>query len=292
MSLNIESLRVFCDVIRQKSFSKAAAANDVSQSAASQMVSQLEKRLGVKLIDRSKRPLAPTLEGQLYFEGCRKLIEGYFQLEATIQSSHEAVQSSVHVASIYSVGLYDMSQYVRAFQELFPRGQVRIQYLHPDKVYELVLSGEADLGLVSFPRPSRELERFPWREEPMVLVCPPGHRLAGAPSVALEQIDGENYVAFDSDLMIRREMDRWLRRRRVHVKVVMEFDNIEAIKRGIEVGAGVALLPEPTIEAERDRGSLAVVRLEGEPLARPLGVIHRRGRKLSPAMVSFIDFLK
>lgn len=291
MSVTIESLEVFCDVVREKSFSRGAEIHRISQSSASQMISQLEKRLGVQLIDRSTRPLTLTPQGEIYYDGCRELIEQYSRIEAKTRALHQAVRSKVNVACIYSMVLYDMNRYVRAFQEQFPQGQVRLQYLHPDKVYECVLGGEVDLGLVSFPRSTRELEVIPWQEEPMVLVCHPSHRLAEQRSVELEQIEGEDFVAFDRELVIRREVDRCLRQHRVQVRVVIEFDNIEAIKRGIEMGAGVALLPEPTIEVERARGTLRAVALEGTPLVRPLGLILRRGRVLTPAARSFIGLL-
>jgi len=289
--MTVEGLKIFCDVVRQRSFSRGAALNAVSQSAASQTVLQLEKRLGIRLIDRSKRPLALTPEGRLYYEGCRDLVDRYFAVETRIKALHAKTAGHVIVASIYSVGIYDMHQYVRRFLERHPGGNVRMDYLHPAQVYERVLNEEADLGLVSFPRSSRELAIIPWRKEPMVLVCHPYHRFAALPHVEAERLDGEDFVAFDPDLAIRRHIDRYLRRCRVRPNVVMEFDNIEAIKRGVEAGAGVSILPRPTVLREVANRSLALADLLGLELVRPLSIIHRRGRPLTPAMSSFIELL-
>src|SRR5262249_39152991 len=150
--LHFEALKVFCDVARCRSFSQAAAANGISQSAASQSVLQLEKRLDVQLIDRSTRPLQLTPVGKTYYEGCKGLVEQYLELEASIRTAQAQLDAQVEVAAIYSVGLGDMGQCVERFAAAHPGVKVHVEYLHPDRVYEKVLEGTADFGLVSFPR--------------------------------------------------------------------------------------------------------------------------------------------
>ncbi|MBN1488930.1 MAG: LysR family transcriptional regulator [Phycisphaerae bacterium] len=292
MAMTLDSLKIFCDVVRQRSFSRGALVNGVSQSAASQAVSQIEKRLGVKLIDRSKRPFSLTAEGRVYYEGCRDLMDRYLAVETQAKAMRTEAANQVLVASIYSVGLYDMNQYVRRFLAHHPNGNVRLDYLHPDKVYEKVLAEEADLGLISFPRSLRELEVIPWRKEPMVVVCHPSHRFASATELAPADLSGEDFVAADEDLTLRRHVDRYLREHHVKINVVMAFDNIEAIKRGIEIDAGISILPAPTVRREVANGSLAIAKGLRLDLIRPLGIVHRRGRPLTPAIESFIELLK
>jgi DNA-binding transcriptional LysR family regulator len=292
MAVHLKSLKVFCDVVRQRSFSRAADENAISQSAASQVVLQLEEGLGVRLIDRSKRPFVLTPEGEVYYEGCRGVVERYFALEDKVRTLHQEVAGCVRVASIYSVGLHHMSCYLQEFLSQHPRANVRLEYLHPHRVYQSIEDDTADLGLVSYPKSSRTLTAIEWREEPMVLVCSPAHRLAGRASVALADLDGEKMVGFDSNLTIRREIDRVLNLHRVDVQVVMEFDNIETIKRAIEIDAGVGLLPEPTVLREVEAGTLATVSLETDELVRPLGIVHRRGKELNDTAWRFIELLK
>lgn len=289
--MQFESLKVFCDVVRHRSFSQAAQANDVTQSAASQIVSQLEKRLGTQLIDRSTRPLQLTSLGKLYFEGCKELVERYMELEATLRNRQSELEVSVNVAAIYSVGLSDMGNYVESFQASHPRAQVQIDYLHPDQVYEKVLEGTSDFGLVSFPRKSRDLLTLPWREEEMILACAPRHALAGARVVRPAQLEGRRYVGFVKELTIRRQVDRFLREQGVSVDVALEFDNVESIKKAIELDAGVALLPEPTFRREVASKTLVAVPLQGCRFVRPLGIIQSRHHKLSSAALRFRDLL-
>ncbi len=290
--MHFKTLQVFCDVVRLGSFSKAAAQNGLSQSAASQMVHQLEQRLGVQLIDRSKRPFVLTEEGKVYYEETRVLLEKYFALENRIRGLHQALSGRVHVVSIYSVGLHHMNQYIQQFLAQFPKANIRLEYLHPDRVYRAVQRGTADLGLVSYPRQSRAIRVIPWREEPMVVVCAPGHRFASAQRLPLEALSGEPVVTFDRNLRIRRQIDRQLHRHGVEPDVVMEFDNIETIKRAIEIDAGVGILPEPTVRREVESGTLCAVPLEGIRLVRPIGIIVRRNRQLGPTAEAFIRLLQ
>ena len=290
--MHLKSIKVFCDIVRQRSFSRAAGENEISQSGASQVVHQLETRLGVKLIDRSKRPFVLTPEGEVYYQGCRGLVENYNSLEDKVRTLHREVVGRVRVASIYSVGLHHMSRYLKDFLTRYPKANVRLEYLHPDKVHQSVETDIADLGLVSYPRSSRTVEIIRWRDEPMVLVCAPTHRLAGRESIPLDALEGENIVGFDHDLTIRHEIDRVLNLHRINYNVVMEFDNIETIKRAIEIDAGVGLLPEPTAIKEVAAGTLVAVPLETNELVRPLGIIYRRGRELPSTAWRFIELLQ
>lgn len=290
--MQLKALKVFCDVVQQRSFSRAADDNGISQSGASQLVQQLEDQLSVRLIDRSKRPFVLTPEGEIYYNGCRELVSRYFALEDKVRTMHQEVIGRVRVASIYSVGLHLMSSFITTFYQHYPKANVRLEYLHPDRVYESVESDVADIGLVSYPKSSRTLEAVPWRDEPMVLVCQPSHPLASRSIVSITDLDGAEVVAFDDDLTIRREIDRVLNQHAVGVDVKLAFDNIETIKRAVEVGIGISLLPEPTIRREVEAGTLKAVPLDTSELVRPLGIIYRKGKELSSTAMRFIELLR
>ncbi len=289
--MQIKSLKVFCDIVRQRSFSRAAAENDISQSGASQLVHQLEDEVGAQLIDRSKRPFVLTPEGKTYYDGARELVERYFALEDKVRSLHNVVAGQLRVASIYSVGLHHMNRCMQAFLSRFPKANVRLEYLHPQQVYESIEDHSADLGLVSYPKPSRSINAIPWRDERMLLVCAPQHALAAQDIVDIDDLQGASLVGFDPGLTIRKEIDRVLHAHGIEVDTVMAFDNIETLKRAVEIDAGVALLPEPTVVREVASGTLTAVPIASEELVRPLGIIHRRGKELSPTAQRFIDLL-
>lgn len=289
--MHLKSLKIFCDVVGRRSFSRAAAENGISQSGASQIVNGLEEHLGVKLIDRTKRPFVLTAEGEVYYEGCRKLVQRYFALEEEVRTLHEEVAGRVGVASIYSIGLSHMNRFVQRFLGEYPKANVRVQYQHPRRVYELVESDQVDLGLVSYPRSSRTIKATVWREEPMVLVCAPQHPLAGRTQVDLADMRGLDMIGFDSDLEIRHEIDRALAAHNVDVHVSMEFDNTETIKRAVEINAGISVLPEPTVDREVAAGALAARPLVGIDLKRPIGIVQRRGKELGKTARRFMQLL-
>jgi DNA-binding transcriptional LysR family regulator len=293
--MQFEALKVFCDVARNQSFSRAANANQISQSAVSQIVNQLEKRLGVQLVDRSCRPLQLTAPGKAYYDGCKKLVEQYLEVESSIRNGNghgRPLEVSVRVAAIYSVGLRDMSQYVQRFVAQQPGAQIEIEYLHPDRVTERVLDGTADFGLISFPESTRKLLALPWRDEEMVVACATSHPFVSEGRVKVSALNGLKYVGFDKDLVIRRKVDRFLRDHGVSVDVVLEFDNVENIKQAIEIAAGVALLPLPAVQREVRAGTLAAIPLQDARFTRPLGILHRRSPKPSPTALRFIELLR
>jgi len=296
MNMNLKSLKIFCDIVHRRSFSRAAEDNGISQSGASQVVGQLESRLGVQLIERSKRPLVPTAEGKIFHDGCRKVLAAYEALEDEVRTLHDEVAGRVRVAAIYSVGLHHISRYVQEFRTLHPRANVRMEYLHPERVLESVENAECDLGIVSYPRSTRLLEAVAWRDEPLVIVTAPGHPLAAVDETPLAALAGLPMVAFDADLVIRHEIDRVLDAHDVSPEVVMEFDNIETIKRAIEIDAGFSILPEPTVLREVAAGTLSRIRVADEDaaasLVRPLGIIRGRHRPLPPTAQRFLELLR
>jgi DNA-binding transcriptional LysR family regulator len=291
-AMQIDALKIYCDVVRLHSFSRGADANHVLQATASLTVQRLEKHLGVTLIDRSRRPWKPTHEGRIFFEGCREMLEQYYQLESQVRGKQIATDTVVRVAAIYSANLHDISRCVRRFHEVQGQARVELEFLHPSRVCERVLNDEVDLGIVSFPQGRRGLEVVPWRSEPMVVACHPQHRLAAKKSIGVKQLAGEPFVGFDADLVIRKKIDAFLRQHGVAVRVVLTFDNIEAVKRALEVGSGVAILPRPTLEHELKANTLVAVPLSNQTFVRPLGFVYRRGRQLCPNAKAFIELLQ
>jgi DNA-binding transcriptional LysR family regulator len=290
--MQFETLKLFCDIARLRSFSRAATGNGVTQSAVSQTIRHLEDHLGVQLIDRSIRPLQLTEVGRRYFEDVKPLVERYLDVESEIRGSQSDPARHVQIAAIYSVGLRGMSQFVRRYADLYPGAQAHIECLHPERIYARVLDRTADLGLLSFPRRSRELVALPWREEEMVVVCAPSHPLSRQRSVLLSRLTGESFIHFDRNLVIRRRIDRFFHAHGVAPRVTLEFDDIENIKNAVDAQAGVAILPRPTVEREVRSGTLVAVPLANARLTRPLAIIHRRTPVLSVAAARFVDLLR
>ncbi len=289
--MQIRALKVFCDVVTRRSFSKAADDNGITQSAASQTINQMENHFGVKLLDRSKRPFVITEEGKVCFDHCVKLVRQFDNLVTRLNNVHSNSAGTVKVASIYSVGLSYMKQFVQRFTEFNPEINVQLEYHHPSEVYNLVKSGDVDLGLLSYPTATHAVAVIPWREEDMAVVVSPDHPLARDSSVSLKDLNGFDMIGFDQNLRIGQEINRVLADCNATPNVVMEFDNIETLKRAIEINAGFSILPEAHVQREVAAGTLTTVQIESTPLIRPVGIIHRENIRLGENTENFIELL-
>lgn len=290
--MNIDMLKVFCSVVEQQSFSLGAAMHHISQSAATQAVQRLEEHFGTQLLDRRRRPPVLTPAGAICYDEFRKIIGMYDAVADRIRVLGDEIQGHFRVAAIYSVGLYGLGHCMQQFMVSYPKARIQLEFLRPADVYAAVQSGRVDLGLVSYPTALRGLKVIPLQSEEMVLTCHAKHPLAGRKSVSLAAIGGEKFVGFDRELPIRKEIDRQLRQQGISVEVVLEFDNIETIKQAVEIGAGVSILPEPTVCKEAKIGTLNAVRLRGVSLQRPIGIIHRDRLMFSPTVTRFVELLQ
>lgn len=271
--------------------SKGAAHSGVSQSAASQHVQELERRLGVVLFDRSKRPLEVTPAGKIYYDFCRDVLRREEELGRELEAVKQQVEGTVRVASIYSIGLSEMSRLQEAFAARYPAVQIQVEYVRPEKVYEAVLNDTADLGLVSYPQSSREIAAIHWRDEEMQVAVPPTHSFATRREVYPSDLSGQTFVGFDEDLSIRRELDRFFKAQAVEVNLAMHFDNIHTIKEAVVLGTGISILPARTMQAEIAQGRMVAVKLHAPDLVRPVGVVHRKRKKLNRAAQAFVELL-
>jgi DNA-binding transcriptional LysR family regulator len=288
--VDIEDLELFRDIARARSLSRGAASNGVSQSAASQRLHEIEKGLGVALLDRSTRPAAITSAGHLYLGFCCDVLRRKDRLNADLDELRTRIEGSVRVASIYSVGLSDMTRLRREFEVRWPHASLEVEYLHPDKIYEAVADGAADIGIVSYAEPTRHVAVIPWRNEIMAVAVAPSHPLASRGIVEPSDLEGQEFIAFDPDLPIRRAIDRFLREHGVEVTIDMHFDNIQMVKEAVAVGAGMSILPRRALRAEIELGRLAALPIRPET-TRPLALLHRRGRKFNQAALHFLGLL-
>jgi len=290
--MQIESLKVFCDLAETESFTKAAQVNSVTQSAVSQQISSLERQFKSLLIERSKKKFRLTREGQVLYDFSKQIIQTYDTLHNKLQEIKDIISGTIRVSTIYSIGLHDLPPYIKKFLKDYPTVNIHVEYRRSNQVYEDVQGNVVDLGLVAYPVKDSKLETLALRKDALVLVCHPQHPLAKLKSTKLKTIAGQKFVGFESDIPTRKALDKILKEHSVEVNTVMEFDNIETVKRAVEIDAGISIVPESTIVQEISKQTLAAVRLEDGDFFRPLAVIYKKNKVLSPAMKQFIAVLK
>lgn len=290
--MHIETLKTFCDLVDTGSFTKAAAQNFVSQSAVSQQLRTLEARYGRRLLERGPgRAVQLTDAGRLLYSEGKALLERLRSLEQRLRKDTLVMAGTVRVATVYSVGLHALPPYVKQFLRAHPQVNVRVEYSRTDRVYEGCLDGTIDLGIVAQPTRRPQLEVLLLRPEPLVLVVFPDHPLARHRKASLSGLQDEPFVAFDRSVPTRKAIDRLLKEHRVSVSVVTEFDNIETIKRSVEAGLGVSILPQNTLRNEVRARTLVAVPFDDGPFTRSIGIIRRKGRELTPPARAFLEML-
>lgn len=290
--MQIESLKVYCDLAETESFTKAAQINSVTQSAVSQQISSLERQFKSLLIERSKKKFRLTREGQVLYDYSKQITQTYDALHSKLQEIKDIISGTIRVATIYSIGLHDLPPYLKRYLKEYPTVHVHVEYRRANQVYEDVLGNVVDLGLVAYPTKDAKLEIVPLRKDPLVLIAHPQHPFAKLKSIKLKSIAGQKFIGFEPDIPTRKALDKILKEHSVEVKNVMEFDNIETVKRAVEIDAGISIVPQGTITQEVSKQTLAAVQIEDADFFRPLAAIYKKSKVLSPAMRQFIAILK
>jgi DNA-binding transcriptional LysR family regulator len=290
--VTLENLRLVRDIAHYHSVSKAARAHGLSQSAASQTLSELERELAIELFDRRRRPLDITAAGKIYLEYCREVLRKEDELKASLAQLKKHADGTVRVAAIYSVGLSEMSQIEARFEERFPEAELQVQYLRPERVWAAVQQEQADLGLMSYAESSRDVIAIPWRDEEMVVAISPDNALAREESIPITVLDGQAFIGFDDDLPIQNQIDRYLREHKVTVNVTLRFDNIEMIKQAVAHGAGISIMPERVMREDMLQGRLMALRLEPAELYRPVCIVHRRRKIFNEIASGLLELLR
>src|SRR5713101_1985133 len=290
--MHIETLKVFCDVVETGSFSAAASQNFITQSAVSQQLRTLESKYHCKLLERGRSGAKPTPAGEILYRASREILEKYREIETQLQESTKVVSGSLRVAIVYSVGLHELPPYMTEYLRDFPQVNIHLEYSRPNKIYDDAIAGRIDLGIVAYPAKHPQVTVIQFREDRLVVVCPPNHPFSTLKKVTLSKLDGQPFVAYERDIATRKAIDLLLKDRNINVHYAGEYDNIETIKRAVEIGQGISIVPLASVQHELEHGTLRVVHLSDETLLRPLGIIHKRGRHLSPAAVKFIEVLR
>jgi DNA-binding transcriptional LysR family regulator len=289
--MQIENFKIFADLVETKSFSKAAKLNGITQSAVSQQARAMERNFKTLMIDRSQKQFNLTREGQRIYEAAKEILHVYEKLESELQEMKKVISGTIRISTIYSIGLHELPPYVKKFLQEFPSVNVRIEYRRSNLVYEDILHNAVDFGLVAFPQKQRQIEMLPFRNDRLVLITHPNHALARVAEVDLKGLAGHKFIGFDPDIPTRKAVDQIFRDNKLEVTPVMEFDNIETVKRAVEIDHGIAIVPQATVQQELRQGTLAVVPFKGKEFTRPLAILHRKGRVLTPAMRKFVEML-
>ena len=290
--MQIETFKVFCDLVETASFSKAAELNAITQSAVSQQIRALEEKFKVELIERGKKAFSVTVEGRAFLQASREILHAYDSLSDRLQELQTMVTGELRIATVHSIGLHELPRNLKLFRNTHPAVEVTVEYLRSAQVYQRVVDGAVDLGLVAFPTRRKGVTvESDWKDK-LVLICAPNHRLAKHRSVPISALHDERFISFAFDQPTRKAIDRIFKTNKVAIRHTMEFDSIETVKRAVEIEDGISIVPLTTVEEERQLGSIVAVEIEFSDMWRPIGLVQRRTRSQTAASRAFVTMLK
>ena len=289
--MHIENFKIFSDLVESESFSRAAKLNGITQSAVSQQLRAMEKHFSILIVDRSQKQFRLTREGQKLYESAKEILYLYDKLNSELQEMKKVISGTIHISTVYSIGLHELPPYVKVFLAKFPEVNIRVEYRRANMVYEDVLTNSIDLGLIAYPQKHKQLEVLPFHDDILVLVVSPEHPFAQRNSVDIQDVAGQKFIGFEPDIPTRKATDIIFKEANIEAEPVMEFDNVETVKRAVEINAGIAILPQTTVIREEAQGLLKVLKFTNQTYKRPLALIHRKGRVLTPAIKKLIDLL-
>lgn len=287
--MHIQNFKTFCDLVETQSFSKAARLNEVTQSAVSQQLKAMEGYYDMLIIDRNQKKFRLTQQGTTLYKTFKEILTLYERLNCEIQEMRNVVSGTIQISTVNSIGLHELPPYLTSFMQEFPSVNTRVEYRRANLVYEDVIHGTADLGLVAFPVKNKELTIVPFATDELIVAMNPEHPLAKKDNLSIDELKGVDFIAFEKDIPTRKATDEILRNADIEVSIAMEFDNVETVKRALEINAGVAIIPKNTASNEVQRNQLVISRLDNGKHIRPLSLIHKKNRMLTPALRSFIE---
>ena len=264
----------------------------MSQSAVSQQLAQLELEHKCQLINRKRRPITLTKEGQLLYKAAKEILDRYGQLKSELNTVKSTTHNRINIAAIYSIGMHTLPIYVKKFMANYPNVNVHVEYFNAASIYELVLAGDIDIGLVAVPKKDKRLEVYDFEAEPLVLACSPKHHLANESQIDIHKVQFESFICFEKEVPTRVWIDNILQRYNIVVRPVMEFDNIETVKRAVEINSGISILPQTAILQEVGNGTIKAIPFSNENFVRPTGIIIRKNKIMGQASRYLIELFR
>ena len=289
--MHVENFKIFSDLVDSQSFSRAAKLNSITQSAVSQQLRAMEKHFNILIVDRSQKQFRLTREGHKLYDSAKEIIYLYDKLSSELQEMKKIISGTIHISTVYSIGLHELPPYIKKFMSIYPDVNVRVEYRRANMVYEDILTNSIDLGLIAYPQKHKQLEVLPFHDDELILAYNPEHPFAHAGEVDIQELNKQKIIGFEPDIPTRKATDKIFKDSNIDIDLVMEFDNVETVKRAVEINAGIAIIPKTTVIREQAQGLLKVVTFKNQTYNRPLALIHRKGRVQTPAMKKLIELL-
>jgi DNA-binding transcriptional LysR family regulator len=288
--MDLDQLHTFLEIVRLKSFSKAAQTCYRTQPAISAQIRQLEQELNAPLFDRLGARIALTPAGKIFATYAEQILELRKRAQDAINELERVPRGELVIAANEATCIYVLPEVFSEFKRLFPNVQLLVDRSYGAKVVQAVLDNQADFGITQLPVEERKLQVVKIHTDEIQLLAPPNHPLASKTAVSAEDVVGYPLLLPKTGAT-RSRLNAWLEWVEDRIQISMELDSTEMIKRFAMAGLGISFMAVSHFREEVADGRLAAVRLAPEPLVRRLALIYRKDKALSKAALGFIDVI-
>ncbi len=287
----LQQLRLFTAVARHKSFTRAAEEVHLTQPAVSIQVKRLEDKIGMPLLEQMGKQLHLTVAGEEVYDACCHVLQRLSDLETALDDLRGEVSGPLTV-TVVSSAKYFLPHLLGQFVRRYPKVEPRLRITNRAKLLANINANEGDLFIMGQPPQTLPVVEYPFLENVLVVVARPDHALAGQPAITLERLAQERIVGRESGSGTRKAVEDMFAHQGLEVAPYIELASAEAIKQGVIGGLGIAVLSLHSLRLELNAGELVVLDVAGFPLRRRWYAAHRKGKRLSRAAQTFLDYLQ
>lgn len=288
---NLERLRVFYTVAQQESFTEAAESLYLTQSGISKHVKAMEEEFRVPLFDREPRKVSLTQAGEILYESAKEVLAAVASAEQRIQELSELTSGRLRVGASFPVGLYVLPGVLAAYRKEHPAIEVTLAISTTASIEARVLDNKLDFGLVSADVQHPRLLTFAFLADELLVIVPPDHKWAQRRSIKAQELRDETLIVAARGAGARATVEQRLKAKGIELTKILDFVNIEGVKRAVEAGLGISVQPRVAIQREIEAGSLAAVRLADMDPGIEYVYIGRKKQVPSSAQKAFIAML-
>jgi DNA-binding transcriptional LysR family regulator len=290
MHLTLRQLQCFSAVATNLSYTKAAKELHLTQPAVSMQIRQLEQQAGLALTEQFGKQVHLTEAGQEVFRYARSILQQVDELDNILDRLKGLSGGRLKIAAISSAN-YFAPRLLGTFYERFPDVSVSMDVTNQSAVLQRVVDNEVDMAIMGQPPKESQVEAIPFMDNPLVIVAPPGHRLAKRKRISLKELEKEVFLIRESGSGTRGAMERFFRQNKLKLKTGMGMGSLSSIKQGVQANLGLGLLPRGAVRVEMDLGKLVELKVRGLPIQRHWYVVLHKGKRLSVAAEAFKSLL-
>jgi DNA-binding transcriptional LysR family regulator len=288
--VNLNQLQAFCIVAKHLSYSVAAEELLITQPAVSQQVKALEKHLNVKLFERQGHKLILTEAGEAVLGGAQAILTAGADMEHSLSLLRGSTRGRLALGANTTGGMYVAPSIIAAFRDLYPEAEATLQVESTNRICDRVMQSMIDVAVVTGPVQDRRFVVRDLCDDELYLIVSPAHAFAGRASVSMAEVSGEDFAVPEPGSRTRSQIEAAFAEGGLHVRVTMQLPGTEAVKKAVESNLGVGMVSRHAVSRELALGALCRVPVEGLELHRPIQVLHRKGKHLTPLARRFLAF--